>query len=250
MRLTLLLLALCLLTPLPSAATPPSTTSIKEINIITGEWERYTEKDGSGYYFDVLRAIYEPLGIALKIKHIPFIRGFSLLQSGDYDVFLGVNNGLFETEWYSSHPLETDQLSILIHASLEENWEGVESLKILRSAGRPGDFSYRDFNIGKNHIEVNDSDAMIKMLVAGRIDAAIDYELSLISSLKKVAPKNNFIIKNSNFKNNLYFIFYPSEKGLSLQSIFDREMIKLRQSGKLRELMIKNLGDDNRYPQD
>jgi malonate transporter MadM subunit len=36
MRLTLLLLALCLLTPLPSAATPPSTTSIKEINIITG----------------------------------------------------------------------------------------------------------------------------------------------------------------------------------------------------------------------
>ena len=40
------------------------------INLVTDSWEGWTNRDGSGFYFDLFRLVYSPLGYSINVQFI------------------------------------------------------------------------------------------------------------------------------------------------------------------------------------
>lgn len=60
--------------------------------VATDEWSSYTNKDGTGYYFDVLRAIFPAPEYELDIKIVPYARSLSMVKDGSAQVVLGIES--------------------------------------------------------------------------------------------------------------------------------------------------------------
>jgi len=97
-----------------------------------------------------------------------------------------------------------------------------------------------------NYSEKSDLLSMLKMLRRGRADVVLDYELDIKPLLKEAGLGDDYVFINSVIVNNIHFCF--AKKNKELKNYFDEKFKILFQSGKIRELMIKNIGSDNRLP--
>ena len=52
-------------------------------------WDDYTNADGSGLAWDVLREVFEPAGIKLQTRTVPYTRSVGLAQRGEVDGWVG-----------------------------------------------------------------------------------------------------------------------------------------------------------------
>jgi|GEM_PF-2794462 len=60
----------------------------QEIRVATDIWEGYSNRDGTGYYFDILREIYPSPEYVLKVSYVPFRRGLRMVETAREDVTL------------------------------------------------------------------------------------------------------------------------------------------------------------------
>ena len=51
---------------------------IKTINVVAPMWEDYTNADGSGMYWDIIRSIYVNENIKLKTSTVPWNRAMKM----------------------------------------------------------------------------------------------------------------------------------------------------------------------------
>ncbi len=56
-------------------------------------WTRYTQEDGRGVAWDLLRAVYEPAGVRLRIANEPYTRAVGLVLRGEADAWVGAYRG-------------------------------------------------------------------------------------------------------------------------------------------------------------
>ena len=215
--------------------------------MVTDEWSLYTEKDGSGYYFDLVREVFEPRGINIQIQHMPYPRAVAKVNTGEADMILGAYYGKFDKSWYSDRPVELDKVDVAVTQDFYKHWQGKSSLVGKRVAYKFG-YSFNDFfSLEAEYLEVRDEYALIKMLMSGRVDAVLDYERNFRKALQEMGVEEDVVILDGVFFPPIFFAFHNSPKALEYKRIFDTEMLKLRASGKVRELLIKNVGDDVRY---
>ena len=50
------------------------------IHLASEDWEDYTAADGHGLAWDVLRKVFEPAGVKLDIRTVPYTRSIGLVQ--------------------------------------------------------------------------------------------------------------------------------------------------------------------------
>ncbi len=62
---------------------------MKEVLVVSECWIDLTNKDGSGLYFDIVRMVYELVGIKVKIKIFPYNRSSMMVKKKRADVWLG-----------------------------------------------------------------------------------------------------------------------------------------------------------------
>ncbi|NQY93765.1 MAG: hypothetical protein HRT43_06330, partial [Campylobacteraceae bacterium] len=70
-------------------ATQVYAEDIKSISLTSKEWKGYTNKDGTGAYWEVVKAIYEPLGIKVNTKVLPWKRAEMTVLTKKADALLG-----------------------------------------------------------------------------------------------------------------------------------------------------------------
>ncbi len=44
---------------------------IKTVNVVAEHWPDYTNRDGSGVYFELVKAVFEPQGIQVSTQILP-----------------------------------------------------------------------------------------------------------------------------------------------------------------------------------
>ena len=217
------------------------------INIVTEIWPKFTNKDGSGYYFELLRKVYWPLGVGLNIHYMPYSRAVAELRQGKADVLLGTYDGLFPQPWRSKYPVEQDNLDAALSPELFANWQGTESLNGKRVVAGYGGLLNQFYNLNVEYLEVRSVDSMLKMLRSGRVDAVLDYKLSFLPAFERLGVEPQYI-KESVLSKPLYFIFYDSEKGKKLKAIFDLKMELMIKSGEVKQLLLEEVGEARHYP--
>lgn len=229
MRAWLLLSLLLWLPALPAAEAP-----VKAVRLVSGDWPGFTNRDGSGLVWDIMRLVFEPAGVTLSYRTEPYTRGVGLVQRGEADAWLGsyADKG-FDGVVYGQLTYGIDRiaaLSLARQAVPELKAIGRYRLAWVRGYGYqrhlPGVTSFREVERRSGILEMLDRDR-----ADFYIDALPDVEGVLAQSPE---PQRYRVTELTGIP--LYPGFADTEHGRRLAAFYDRRMAALMADGSLRQL--------------
>ncbi len=225
--------------------------SQNEIHLVCEEWEGYTNADGTGLYWDIIKAVFEPEGFIVKVDVYPWARCVSLVRLKIVDGIVG--DYFYENSpdyKYSEYPVSIEDSIVVIYKTSRMGlWSGIESLKG-KTIGwiRSYDFdSYFDFEVEIQ--ELSQLDSGLRMLSANRIDYLMDYTTTItLQALESGINLDNYTINPIIEGNPLYIGFAKNEKAGYASAVFDRRIIEMINNGELKEIYdrwpgIKDYGE-------
>lgn len=219
----------------------------REIHIATDTWEGYSNKDGTGYYLEILKEIYPPPNYTLKISYVPFKRALYMVEGGKADITVGVNRGDIDDDFIAEPIVENDKVDIIVHKQLAQKWQGLDSLKDKKIVAKIGYGFDKNIKVPIDYTEITTLLSMMRMLSIGRIDAVLDYNGDIKKLWRESGLDENYTIIKAVLTNQAYFAFARGQQ--DLKKHFEKTFQTLVQSGKILELGKKNGLEENQLPQ-
>ena len=237
-RVILFIIPLFLLVlTLPSLATEKSTDKITEITLASESWENATNKDGTGMYWDLFRAIYEPMDITVIIKIRSYAGSIEMVKNKKADAMVAAALNEIEEFNYPKWHFDTENVTALFKK--DKTWKNAESMKGKKVAFIKdyGYDEYFDFPVVVK--EFDNRNSILRVLDKGRVDYWIDAKEDIEDFFKKTSidatPYRMEIIQSLK----LYLGFAGTERGKKLADIFDRQFEKLLESGEIQKIHDK-----------
>ena len=107
-----------------SQATPLPT----EIKLVSEAWVNGAQEDGTGIYWDIMRLVYEPLGIKVEYNTTDYARSVALVKQGEMDAWLGSYLNEEQNIIYPKWHFDADVVVALYKKSSDFQWQGKKSL--------------------------------------------------------------------------------------------------------------------------
>ncbi len=220
--------------------TASAVDKITFIQLVSEEWEGATNSDGTGFYWDIARAVYEPLNIKVQYQVMPYARGVSDVETGKADAWVG---SYFKETAFAIYPVyafDDDQVIALFKAGRFDKTKGKQALS-QKNVGWIRGYEYHRF-LGINGTEflLNSRKSGILMVVNDRLDFYLDACTDVISEFNKGYVDASSLDMMDIGILKLYMAFSPSLKGRQLRDIWDRRMVELHNSGELRSFYKKD----------
>ncbi len=212
---------------------------VKEVFVVSEKWDGYTNQDKSGLYFDIVRQVYEPLGIKVKIGIYPYNRTVKMIKEKKADFWLGSFIDEEEFALYPTHYFDIDRITAMFKKDKFKDFKGVKDLKGKSVAWIRGYDYQEEIDVPMNISERNNRKALLKSLKQDRIDFYLDDERNMRDALEK----NNFNTSSYKLveilKFNLYPAFRKDKIGEDLLKIWDERLLDMVKDGSLKNLYIK-----------
>lgn len=64
-------------------------TDGERIKIVSQEWPGYTNGDGSGFYWEIVKSVYQPLDVPLTLEVLPWKRAKHVVRKQEASAYLG-----------------------------------------------------------------------------------------------------------------------------------------------------------------
>ena len=227
-----LLLLLCLGTCI-GARVAESTPLPDKVRAASEEWADYTQADGQGMGWDILRAVFEPEGVKLEIRSVPYTRSIGLVQRGEVDVQVGAYRDESEGVLYPKWHYDVDHIYALGLASKPTpTLATIGNYRLVWMRG----YEYNNYlpNIRRFN-EIHRAVGILPMLIHERADFYIDASMEIEEVLAKADNPKQF--KLSPLINlPLYLGFANNANGRALSELFDRRMEVLVKTGQLKPI--------------
>ena len=208
------------------------------IEIVTPEWGGFTNKDGSGLYFEVMKKAYSLSNIKVKYSFVPWARAVKYVNENKKDAMLGAYNTVKESI-YPNYPIDTEYTLVVFKKEALNEWKGAESLKGKEVHWVRG-YDYHEYlNVKVNWKELRDTEQALKLLKMGRIKFFLDSKNTLLPKLKELGLNESEYATKVVLTNFLYARFSRTEKSKELIKIFDTNMSKLHKSNELSRIYKK-----------
>ncbi|MBN2651249.1 MAG: transporter substrate-binding domain-containing protein [Spirochaetales bacterium] len=218
------------------------------ILIATPEWEGSTNKDGTGLYFDIVRAVFEPAGYKVDYKIMPWKRAMKSVENSQADIIVGMyyyeessDEVPIMKTIYPKWPIYIEETAVVFKKSKFPNWAGISSLHG-QTAVWPRGYNYHLFlgDIVPDWSETDNSELGLKMLEGDRmtfyIDAANDIDSAFVSlGMDRSIYRTEIIMTE-----NLYVGFSQTARGQKLADLYDQRIQVLIKSGELKKIFEKN----------
>ncbi|NVZ54414.1 transporter substrate-binding domain-containing protein [Pseudomonas sp. B6002] len=225
-----LLIVLCAVATLVHADEAPVPGKIM---LASEEWNDYTNKDGSGLAWDVLRQVFEPAGITLQTRSVPYTRSVGLAQRGEVDGWVGSYRDEATGVLYPHWNFDSDHIYALGLATAPT--PSVATLGNYRLAWVRG-YKYEEYlpNVHRfNQIERRDG--ILPMLQHGRADFYIDALSEAQYVLGQADDPTQFKLTHI-AELPLYLGFADNERGRALMAVYDQRMAALVKNGELKPI--------------
>lgn len=207
-----------------------------DIVLVSEQWNGYTEADGTGLGWDLMRELFEPAGVQVQARVEPYTRAVGLVQRGEADAWVGAYKNEVEGTLYPQWHYDVDEIYALSLAS--EPTPTLHTLGSYRLAWVRG-YEFEHYLPDIVHFnEVARREPILNMLDHSRADLYIDAK-----------PEISFILQQTKeperFRTTylaaipLYLSFANTARGRSLRILFDRRMAQLVRSGKLRPIFAR-----------
>lgn len=216
------------------------------ISVATASWEGYTNLDGTGLYFDILRLVYEPIGIEVKYTIMPYKRSVLLVAAKQCDAWVASYDKEQLDAIYPKKKLGYDEVVALYKNKTFPNWQGEATLENKYLAWIRG-YGYEDYlNVKVRWRELTKRDEVIPILELDRIHAFLDHAEDVQALIDKSKVDMNRYRIGLVFRLDLFMGYANTPKGQLLADIWDERMETIISTGELRELWEK--GANTPYP--
>lgn len=222
-----------------------------EIIVATeGTWAPWTYHDESdvlvGFDVEVAQKIAEKLGVKATFEEVAWDGIFAGLDSKRYDI---AANGVEITEeraqkYDFSDPYAYIRTAIIVRGD-NDKIQSFEDLKGKTTANTlASTYALMAESYGASPIGVDDLNQTIELLLAGRVDATLNAEVSLYDFLK-VHPDAN--IKMAALSEEASLVSIPVRKGedtATLLAAINQAIAELHAEGVISEISVKYFGSD------
>lgn len=225
-----------------------------EITFVADEWLPFNGVPGSdkeGYFLDIVRAVFEPMGHRVTYIIRPWTRAVREVEKGAYDALLGPF--ITEAPGFIFPEEEVGFTTLSFFTRIDSTWTftGLESLEEVR-LGIIQDYEYRPWlqEFRKGHPEsfviVSGEDAIyrnLQLLIRGRIDAIPTNEQAFRYRAKRAGVLD--LVRFAGHDNidegrKIYIAFSPKKP---TSEIYARSLSKgireMRRSGRLNKILAK-----------
>ncbi|MFO3721076.1 substrate-binding periplasmic protein [Pseudomonas sp. HLMP] len=228
---TVLLAMLLLLAPGLQAAeaegVPP------QIHLVSEEWLDYTNADGTGLAWDVLRKVFEPAGVQVVTQSAPYSRAVGLVRRGEADAWVGSYKEENADNLYPRWHFDMDHIYALgLVGKPEPTLETIGQYRLAWVRGY--EFQHYLPNV-KHFREIQRREGILPMLEHDRVDFYIDALTEVDYVLDQAAQPERWR-RTHVAELPLYLAFARSEQAKALRELFDRRMAQLVRSGELEPI--------------
>jgi polar amino acid transport system substrate-binding protein len=212
---------------------------VSELIVSSEEWEGATQADGTGLYWDILRKVYEPVGVKVNWSIASYARSVALVKQNRADAWVGSYLDEESGIIYPASHFDADDVSALFIKKADQPWRGEASLEGKDVAWIKGYELHEYLDAKFNNRELINRDSVIQLLDLGRLDFFIDARPEIESHFGEVIAKDSRFAVETIKKLNLYLGFANTLKGKRLAEIFDERFPELIKSGELKPLFEK-----------
>lgn len=221
-------------------ATQTSAEEAKPVlKFISGDWDEYANKDGTGIYSEVVQMVFN-VKYTVQIFPVPWARAQKGMMTGEYVGLVGEN---------ASNPccvipfvfLDKSPLKAYAKKGKYKKFLGLDTLKTHKTGWVKG-YAYDRLvpEVKLNFVEVVDAPSGFKMLKAGRIDSLVEYESDYEKNMKVAKlPLNSFDAFESGISEDIHVAFKKSPEGDNLRQMWDDRMRELFNNGELKKIFEK-----------
>ena len=218
------------LTPLQGLA-----AELRAIHFVAEAWEGTTNADGTGLCWELLRKVYDPVGIQVEFEIMPYLRAVKIVQAKEADAAVGAYLNEYEGVLFSKWHFAFDVVAAIFKKGKVAAWEGEKSLS--GNIGWMRGYAFDQYlQITPKFFEVDRRESGLKMLEAGRLDFFIDDEEELVELLNQGIIRKDDYQLGKILTLNLYLTYADNDRGRELRRIFDERMSVLVKSGELKPL--------------
>lgn len=209
---------------------------IKTVSIVAPEWEDYSNADGSGLYWDILRAIYKPAGIRLKPKTVPWNRAMKMVSK--YQLYNGIIGEYLATEedlLFPEYPIDVEYLSVVVRPGL--SFSDMQSLTG-KNVGWIKDYDLIpseqiDFTLK----EFRDLDQGLALLKSGALDFVIEEWDELAAAMQASGMKSDtYPVAQLPQGKDVYVAFGHSRLSQELIKVYNERVEALVKSGEMNRI--------------
>lgn len=213
--------------------------ALKEILFASEEWTDATNRDGTGLYWDIFRAVYEPAGVKVNFIIRSYEGSINLVTTNKADAVVGSYKDEIKGMLYSNDAFDADSIVALFKKGTVSNWQGKESLKGKTVAYVKGYSIAQYLGVPVEQKEFDTRENILQVLDKGRVDFYLENEDDLDQVLELGIVDKNKFQKEPVMDLGLYLAFPNNDKGKTLKAIFDEAYPKLKASGEIQKLLTK-----------
>ncbi len=210
-----------------------------EIILASEEWANATNRDGTGLYWDIFRAVYEPVGIKTKFIIRSYKGSVSLVKKNQVDAAVGIYPEEIKGALFSKYPFVKDYVLVLFKKNKLSQWNGQETLKNKKIGWIKG-YSYDDYlEVPVIKKEFNRRESILRRLDNDQLDFFMDTRNDVESVLNKgIIDVTRYTVETV-LELERYLVFANNKKGQELKKIFDHRFPQLVKSGEIEKLFAK-----------
>ncbi len=214
---------------------------INTIHIATPAWANQTHANGTGIFFEIVKAVYEPAGIKMEWTITTWNRAERMIKSGKADARLAVAR-TSEDQLMPRYPLYVDYTAVVFTKGALD-WQGLQSLDGKRAVWPRG----YDFHLQKpfQGIELEWSDIRSpnqawEMLERGDTDVYIDALIDVTPYIEHHGIDMDAYQLEVPYGQNCFLEFgTDTERSRKLMEIYDSRVPELLESGELQKIFDK-----------
>jgi polar amino acid transport system substrate-binding protein len=210
-----------------------------EIIMASEEWTNATNRDGTGLYWDIFRAVYEPVGIKTKFIIQSFDGSVILVKKHRVDAAVGIYPEMIQGALFSQYPFVKDYVLVLFQKNRVRQWNGQKTLQDKKVAWIKGYAFDKYLEVPVVKEEFYRRENVLRRLDQNQIDFFMDTRNDMESVLNQGIIEVSLYTVETVLELDRYLVFAENTKGKKLKKIFDHRFPRLVQSGEIEKLFAK-----------
>lgn len=227
----------------------PGTSHARALVIAADPWCPFNCEPGSdkpGYLVEIAKEVFEPLGHTVTYESVNWARALVTTREGQYDAVFGAARGDAEDFVFPEGPLGQAGNAYFVRKDDPWKLDKPEALSG-KTVGLIRDYDYGglEADIEKyataEYVGGNDPlPANIKKLLAERLDVVVEEASVFNYTAGELGVLDKVRLESSGDYDPIYIAFSPAkEDSKQLAADLDAGMARLRESGRLQEILTK-----------
>ncbi len=220
----------------------------KDIVLASDAWHDLTRKDGTGLYFELIRAVYSRAGVTMTTQIMPYARTVAMVRDKRVDAWVASFMNEKDFPLYPKWHFDRNAQMVVYPVSSATPYKDQSSLANRKVAW------LRDFGLDRyikvpmQATEVDSIASAFGMLDRNRIDYFVGAKSDLADHIRDAKVDMSAYRMEFVMNLGLYLAFANTPKGAALRTIWDTEMEVLHRDPAFRAI-YKKYGTDIPFDQ-